>query len=157
MEEETVRALYALMEETEIEKNRYSIDQEKTEQIKRAISLFGYSLSVWYTGKTLVIFSPPREKMLSSQEAAALDLLASIARTPSGIDIDTLSECTIAKELLENRWIEKRGRKYVLTKRAAVEKAEILSKVSGVSICSFCHILHGEGDIPHKECSKHIK
>lgn len=156
MEETTIRALYALMEKTEIDKETYGIDTERMEQVKRAVSLFGYTLSVWYTGRTLVISSPPKEKPLSPHEVSALDLLSSIARTPNGIDINGLSECMIAKELLENKWIEINGSKYVLTKRAAIEKAAVLSKKSGIDICSFCSILNGEGNIPHKECSKYI-
>ncbi|KAH9386580.1 uncharacterized protein NEMAJ01_1476 [Nematocida major] len=155
MDAHWIQTLYTLLERNEIDKTL--LQPEEIECIKKAVALLGYKLTPWYDAKTLVIScAQETESAITEYEVAALDILSNVASNCGGVCAASLQSCTITADLIRKGWLLVEGGRVNLTKRAKVEKAQILSEATGTKQCSFCQILNSEGNVPHEECLKYI-
>ncbi|KAI5181278.1 hypothetical protein NEOKW01_1497 [Nematocida sp. AWRm80] len=150
------KLVYKALERGEIDRTEDNLTDEQIEYVSAAVSLFGYVLSPHYNKTTFVVHTKEIEAELSGYELSALDILCSIAKSTGGLPYSQLEHCPVANSLLLNGWIQLVGPLVKLSKRTQIEKAQVLSEYTGIEICSFCHILNEEGNIPHTECTPFI-
>lgn len=155
MDSSTKKALYMLLERSELDKR--TLQAEEVNQLKKALDMLGYKLNQWYDAKTLVVTGEETDSPITEYEVAALDILVSIASTKKGIHTKKLTNCAITVDLVKKGWLVVDDNRILLSKRTRIEKADVLSERAGIDKCKFCSILNGEGNIPHEECLPYIE
>ncbi|KAI5190350.1 hypothetical protein NECID01_0942 [Nematocida sp. AWRm77] len=153
--ERLVRILYKILRTNEVNGAEEQLTQEETETLCRQASSLGYKIQKWFDRETLVLVSTEQQEHFGEYERAALDILVSIGKEPGGLSSEHFSTCAIAKELVQNGWIEKHKGRLQLSKRTVLEKGEILSSKCQIDVCQFCNILNHEGNVQHAQCSKY--